>query len=68
MRETNGEKVSLNDAAGVAALLLGLGQHANDADATEKDGVQEIASYIQHTRDAVAAARPEVIVGDSTLR
>ncbi len=63
MGDTNGEKVSLNDAAGVASILLGSAQDATGVDATDH-GVQDLAKYVQHTREAVAAVRPEVIARD----
>lgn len=62
MRDTNGERVSLNDAAGVASLLLGSGQNAKGADPADHGGVHDLANYVRHAKDAVAAARPEAIL------
>ena len=62
MRDTNGEIVSLNDAAGVASLLLGSGQNANGTDPAVNEGVRDLANYVRQAMDAVAAARPEAIL------
>ncbi len=61
MRDTNGERVSLNDAAGVATLLLG---SERAADAAGHGDVRDLANYVRHAKDAVAAARPEAILSD----
>ncbi len=62
MRGTNGERVSLNDAAGVASLLLGSVQYGTGADTADHRGVRDLANYVRHAKDAVAAARPEAIL------
>lgn len=64
MRDTNGEKVSLNDAAGVASLLLGSVQNAKGVDPANHEDVRDLANYVRHAKDAVAAARPEAILSD----
>lgn len=64
MRNTNGERVSLNEAAGFASLLLGSVQIAKGADPADQEGVRDLANYVRHAKDAVAAARPEAIAGD----
>ncbi len=64
MRDTNGERVSLNDAAGVASLLLGSVQNAKGADPADHGDVRDLANYVRHAMNAVAAARPEAILSD----
>lgn len=64
MRDTNGERVSLNEAAGFASLLLGSVQTAKGADPADQEGVRDLANYVRHAKDAVAAARPEAIAND----
>lgn len=64
MRDTNGERVSLNDAAGVASLLLGSEGDAMSADPADLGGLRDLAKYVRHAKDAVAAVRPEAILSD----
>ncbi len=64
MRDTNGERISLNEAAGFASLLLGSVQIAKGADPADHGSVRDLANYVRHAKDAVAAARPEAIAND----
>lgn len=64
MRDTNGERDSLNDAAGVASLRLGSVQNAKGADSADPGDVRDLANYIGPAKDAVDAARPEAILSD----
>ena len=64
MRDTNGERVSLNDAAGVASLVLGSERDAMAAEPVDHKDLRHLANYVRHAKDAVAAARPEAILID----
>lgn len=64
MRDTNGDRVSLNVAAGLASNLLGSGPDANGTDAADHGGVHDLAKFVRQAKDAVAAARPEAILSD----
>lgn len=61
MRDTNGDRVSLNVAAGLASILLGSGP---DANGTDHGGVHDLANFVRQAKDAVAAARPEAILSE----